>query len=104
MERNSRRGGSTIMAIDPRQLLAMTDEQLQIWALSGEEGSYVHQIGETAMAMRCSLRMAEASDRTTAITVGLVQQTRNLAFATSGIVLITLVTQVALIVLTLAKH
>ena len=92
----------------PEKILAMSDHDLQAWALSGLEGSYVHEIGQTAMNMRCSLRMAEASETMAGAnrdlvesTRNLVQQTRNLVRATWGIVLITVVTQVALIVLSL---
>jgi hypothetical protein len=42
------------MAEDPEKILAMSDHQLMVWTLSGQEESYVHRIGETAMAMRAS--------------------------------------------------
>lgn len=98
------------MAEDPRKILAMTDAELQGWALSGDVGSYVHELGQTAMSMRCSLRMAEASkDMANAnkelvrSTSSLVQQTRNLVTATWGLVLITILTQIAVIVISLVK-
>ncbi len=95
----------------PEKILAMSDAELEWWALSGDTGSYVHEIGQTAMSMRCSLRMAEASREMAGAnrdlvesTHNLVQQTRNLAKATWGIVLITIITQVALIVLSLIRR
>ncbi len=106
------------MAVHPNEILAMSDQELQLWALSGDVGSYVHELGQTAMNMRCSLRMVEATNQmvqttnqlaqaskgTTAPTGQLVQHTRNLALATWGIVVITLLTQIALIVLTVVRR
>ncbi len=40
------------MARDPKETLAMSDEELMLWALSGDVDSYVHKIGESAMSMR----------------------------------------------------
>lgn len=105
------------MPEDPDKILAMNDADLQWWALSGMEGSYVHELGQTAMNMRCSLRMATASEKMAGAnkdlvestrnlvqqTGNLVQQTRNLVKATWGVVLITIITQVALIVLSRMK-
>jgi hypothetical protein len=88
------------MAEDPRKILAMTDRDLQLWALSGESNSYVLELGRTAMDMRCSLRMVEASNQMTAATESLAEKTERLASATWGIVIITLITQIALIALT----
>jgi hypothetical protein len=84
------------MAIDPKELSAMNDHDLQHWALSGGPGSYVHEIGRAAMDMRCSLRMIEASNR-------MVTAMRNVALAIWGVVIITLITQIALILLALKK-
>lgn len=84
------------MAEAPNKILAMSDDDLQRWALSGGEGSYVHEIGQTAMNMRCSLRMARASEE-------MAGATRNLVKATWGIVVITFVIQVAPIVLSLMR-
>ena len=88
----------------------MSDAELQEWALSGDVGSYVHELGQTAMSMRCSLRMAEASKEMANAnkdlvksTTSLVQRTRNLVTATWGLVLITIVTQIAIIVISLMK-
>jgi hypothetical protein len=105
------------VAEDPRRIMAKSDDDLQFWALSGDVGTYVHEIGQTAMNMRCSLRMAEASkemvaanrdlvDATRTMLVGnegLVRQTKNLVRATWGVVVITLLTQLALICLVVAK-
>jgi len=98
------------MAEEPQKILAMSDEDLQAWALSGDVGSYVHELGQTAMSMRCSLRMAEATKEMAnanrdlvKLTTSLVQQTRNLVKATWGLVLITIVTQIAVIVLSLVR-
>lgn len=98
------------MPEDPMRILAMSDEELQTWALSGDVGSYVHELGQTAMSMRCSLRMAEATkDMASAnrdlvkSTASLVQQTRSLVKATWGLVLITILAQIAVIVLSLVR-
>ena len=38
-----------------------SDDDLRRWTLSGEQGSYVHEIGQTEMNMRCALQIAQAS-------------------------------------------
>ena len=100
------------MAEDPEKIMAMSDEQLQFWALSGDVGSYVHELGQTAMSMRCSLRMAEVTkdmasanrDLVTS-TSSLVRQTRNLVIATWALVVITILAQVAVLVISvISKH
>ncbi len=98
------------MAEDPKKILAMSDDELQLWALSGDAGSYVHELGQTAMNMRCSLRMADVTKEMASAnrdlvssTVSLVHQTRKLVTATWALVLITLLTQIALIVLSVVK-
>ena len=84
------------MAKSPQEILAMPDNQLMAWTLSGEEDSYAHKIGETAINMRASLRMVEATTR-------LSTYTQRLALATWGIVLITLLTQISLIYLSATR-
>ncbi len=42
------------MAKIPEEIIAMSDHQLMMWTLSGQEVSYVYRIGETTMAMRAS--------------------------------------------------
>jgi hypothetical protein len=64
------------MVEDPHRILAMSDTELQEWALSGEAGSYVHELGQTAMTMRCSLRMAEASKEMASANKELVRSTQ----------------------------
>lgn len=98
------------MAEDPRRILEMSNTELQEWALSGEAGSYVHELGQTAMTMRCSLRMAEASREMASanrelvrFTQSLVAQTRNLVLATWGVVVITILTQLALIAVSVLR-
>jgi hypothetical protein len=88
------------MADDPKKLLAMTDRDLQLWALSGESGSDVRELGRTAMDMRCSLRMVEASNQMTAAAESLAEKVERLASAAWGIVIITLITEIVLIALT----
>ena len=97
------------MAEDPKIILAMTDRDLQEWALSGDVGSYVHELGQTAMNMRCALRTAEASREMAnstkdlvASTGALVKQTQRLVKATWGLVLITIVTQILLLLVSLS--
>jgi t-SNARE complex subunit (syntaxin) len=99
-----------LLAEDPKKILAMSDDELQAWALSGDVGSYVHELGETAMSMRCSLRMVEASKEMAnankdlvGSTSSLVRQTRHLVIATWGLVLITVFAQIAVIVIALVK-
>jgi hypothetical protein len=73
------------MAEDPRGIMAKSDDELQSWALSGEPGSYVHEIGQTAMNMRCSLRMAEASKEMVAANRDLVQATERMLSANESL-------------------
>ncbi len=87
------------MAEDPEKVLAKSDHQLMVWTLSGQEDSYVHRIGETAMAMRASARMAEATAGMAKATKGLATHTKRLVYATSALVIITFLTQLALILL-----
>lgn len=84
------------MAKDPKDILAMSDDELMLWTLSGMEGSYVHKIGETAMIMRNSIKTLKATKQ-------LVTHTKGLAVATWGIVVITFLTQVSLIYLTATR-
>lgn len=98
------------MAEDPKKILAMSDEELQVWALSGDTGSYVYELGQTAMNMRCSLRMAEVTKEMASTnsdlvkwTSSLVQQTRNLVRATWALVLITILAQIAVILFSFAR-
>ncbi len=86
----------------------MSDQALQKWALSGDVGSYVHELGQTAMNMRCSVRMAEATREMADVnrdlvrsTNNLVQQTRRLVKATWVLVVITVLTQIGVALLSL---
>ena len=112
------------MAEDPRKILAMSDDELMLWTLSGDEDTYVHKIGATVLNMRVSTRMLEANRemvketrqwleanlRLDATTKELANQTRSLVvvtrgivYATWGVVLITLLTQIALIYVAVHK-
>jgi hypothetical protein len=96
---------------DPGQIMGMSDDELRVWTLSGPENSYVHKIGQTEMNMRCALRMVnaasqmaeanrdlvEATRRVVEGHHGLIRQTRYLVKATWGIVIITLISQVAVV-------
>ena len=107
------------MPRSPKEILAMSDEQLMEYTLSGEESS--HGLGQAALTMRVALRMLEANremveqtrqwleanirlDATTKEladrTQSLVRTTNGIVWATWGVVAITLVTQVALIYFT----
>jgi hypothetical protein len=118
--------------------MAKSDEELREWTLSGQDGSYVHQMGQTEMNMRYALRTAEASQQMTnanremveankqmaewtkmmmeanqelvkqtkmMVTANreLVNQPSKLVWSTWGVVAITLLTQAALIIITLRK-
>lgn len=99
------------MAEDPKAIMSKSDDDLRFWTLSGLDGSYVHQMGQTEMNMRCALRVATAAgematanralvDATGQVVEGhhgLIRETRYLVRATWGIVAITFITQVALI-------
>ncbi len=78
-------------------LLTMPDEQLIRWTLSGEhpEG-YIAELGRLVFELRFTKRNLDA---TTNITLA----TRNMAIATWAIALITLITQIALILVTLRR-
>ncbi len=98
------------MPEDPGRILAMSDQELQEWALSGDVGSYVHELGQTAMNMRCSARMAEATKEMATVnrdlvrsTNDLVGQTRRLVNATWVLVVITIVAQVGVALVSLLK-
>ncbi|MGD0949304.1 MAG: hypothetical protein ABSA52_17985 [Candidatus Binatia bacterium] len=100
------------MAENPKKIMAMSDDELQFWALSGDVGTYVHELGQTAMNMRCSLRMAEVTKEMASAnrdlvrsTSSLVQQTRNLVRATWALVLITILAQIAVVIISVVtKH
>src|SRR6266446_6573181 len=95
----------------PDEIMAMSDDDLRRWTLSGPQNSYVHEIGSTEMNMRCAVRIANAAAEMATANRNLVEttrqvveahhriirETRNLVRATWGIVLITLITQAALI-------
>ena len=106
------------MAVDPKEIMAKSDEELMRWALSGEGGSSDHLLAETALKMRVGMNMLDASreltnatkrwletnlqlDETTRKLVNqtqaLTKATRGIVWATWGVVLITLITQIALI-------
>lgn len=110
------------MAQPVKKILEMNDDELMEWTLTGDAGSYVHQIGETALNMRVATRMLEANremvnqtkqwleaniklDATTKElanqTQSLVRTTRGIVYATWGVVLITFITQVALLYITI---
>jgi CHASE3 domain sensor protein len=98
------------MPEDPRRILAMSDQELQEWALSGDVGSYVHELGQTAMNMRCSVRMAEASSKMAnanrdlvTSTNALVQQTRRLVKATWVLVVVTVLVQIGVAIVSLIR-
>jgi hypothetical protein len=114
------------------KIMVKSDDELRFWTLSGQPNSYVHQIGQTEMNMRCAMRIAKAAEematangnlvqattdmaRANRLLVeatnqvvqghhGLIRETRNLVRATWGIVLITLITQIALIVSEVLKR
>ncbi len=98
------------MAQDPRTIMAMSDGDLMHWTLAGDVGSYAYGMGKVALEMRLANRQAEAALESAKAakvaadyTKELASFTRNLAVATWGIVAITLLTQVALILVTLKK-
>jgi hypothetical protein len=119
------------MAEDPKKLLGMSDDELTFWTLSGDEGSYSHQVGQTVLNMRNSLRAMEAARQTAEANVELsnemkhmakahtnlsdytkrlaeanveaLNHTKQLAKATWAIAFITLITQAALILLTFRR-
>jgi hypothetical protein len=108
------------MAVDPKAIMAKSDEDLMYWALTGEGGSSDHLLGETALNMRVAVRMLEANRELTGATKkwleanlqldattkelavqtqSLVSATRGVVRATWGVVVITLATQIGLIYL-----
>ncbi len=80
------------MAKHPDDFMKMTDEELVRFTLSGDVGTYAHRMGETAISLRNSLRNLQAARET-------AKYTKNIALATWGVVMITLLTQSALILL-----
>jgi hypothetical protein len=100
------------------EIMALSDEQLMVYTLSGEDGS--HGLGLAAMNMRAATQMLQVNremldharkwmeanlrlDNTTKElarqTQFLVRATRGIAWATWGVVVITFLTQIALIYL-----
>jgi len=99
------------MAEDPQKLMTMPEDELIHYALSGQANSYAHIIGSTALQLR-SLRqqtalmtsMLTANQALVEHTKDLSTRTNRLVLATWGVVVITFITQVALIILTLNKQ
>jgi len=108
------------MAVNPDEIMAKSDKELMFWVLSGEGGSSDHLLAESALKLRITMNMLEASqeqtnatkkwleanlqlDETTkklvSQTQSLAKATRGIVWATWGVVLITLATQIALIYL-----
>ena len=106
-----------------QEIMSLSDEQLMIYTLSGEDGS--HGLGLAAMNMRSATQMVQVNrqmlddtkkwmeanlrlDETTGElalqTRSLVNATRGIAAATWGVVIITLLTQIALIYLTIRHN
>jgi hypothetical protein len=76
-----------------KEYLAMTDEQLMDLAATALAGSAASNLAISILSMRTAIKNAQATDN-------LVKYTKHLATATWGIAAITLITQVALIYLT----
>jgi hypothetical protein len=105
------------MAVDAKQVLNMSDEDLVRFTLSGEAGSEANIFGQTVLNMRMAKgnleasrelvkhtqRWVEANIQLDATTQSLVRATRRIVIATWGVVLITFVTQIVLIYLA-ANH
>lgn len=108
------------MAVDPNVIMGKSDKDLMFWVLSGEGGSSDHLLAESALKLRVAQNMLEASreqtnatkkwmeanlqlDETTkklvSQTQSLARATRRIVWATWGVVIITLATQIALIYL-----
>ncbi|MGA2876097.1 MAG: hypothetical protein ABSE82_11240 [Nitrososphaerales archaeon] len=87
--------GSREKLID--DLLTMSDERLIRWTLSGEhpEG-YIAELGRLVFELRFTKRNLDA-------TANMTLATRRMAIATWAIAAITLVTQIALIMLTFRR-
>lgn len=106
--------------METEKILAMSDDELMRWTLSAHADSHVYKIGQTVLDMRVAVKMLEANremveqtkerlqanirlDATTkelaTETQHLVQATRRIAFATWGVVVITLITNAGLIYL-----
>ena len=90
--------------MNPSQIINKTDDELRVWTLSGDAGSNAHLLGAAEMNMRVSLRVAEAAAQMATANRDLVEttkqvlqahheirdKTRNLVFATWGLVVVTL--------------
>ena len=99
------------MAMDAEALMKMDDDSLRKQTLTGLAGRANFEAGVAEMNMRCASRVSKAADEmatayrdlvnTTQQVLqahhNIVSETRNLVRATWGIVVITVVTQAALI-------
>jgi|HubBroStandDraft_5_1064220.scaffolds.fasta_scaffold167487_2 hypothetical protein len=95
------------------EILNMSDGELWQWMLSADTGSYVHEVGKIVMNQRVAQKTLEANREMVkqtrlwldaniqldATTRALARATSGIVAATWGVVVITLITQVALICL-----
>lgn len=77
------------MPRSPKEILAMTDEQLMEYTLSGEESS--HGLGQAALSMRAATRVHQANQEVADLTKQLVRVTKGLVWATCALVVVTAV-------------
>jgi hypothetical protein len=88
------------MAKNPKEWLEMPLVDLMEYTLSGQEDSYAHRMGQTAVEIRTAQLELESSKEVAKYTKDLACYTKWLALSTWGVAFITLVTQISLIILT----
>lgn len=67
------------MVMQPHQFMEMSDEQLIEYTLSGQEDSYVHKLGQTALTLRYQQRACEAAEKQAADARETLKATREMA-------------------------
>jgi hypothetical protein len=97
------------MADSFENILVMSDEELMQWLASELRSSYVNggesatKMVETVLTMRATIKNLSAAKEVSLYTRDLAASTKNLAIGTWAIAVITLVTQMTLLILTLRR-
>jgi hypothetical protein len=97
--------------MEPEQIIRMSNDELRIWTLQGDANSNRMAWGQAEANMRCAFLISTASAEMAAANRdlveatkkvveahhGLIKQTKYLVYATWGLVVITLLSQLGLI-------
>ena len=92
-----------------KEILSMSDEELMEWLASELRSRYLQgaesgtKLAQTVLTMRATIKNLSAAKEVSAYTRELAASTKHIAIATWAVAIITLVTQAALLVLTLKR-